>query len=166
MKKDQILFSEGDWIVHRLYGVGQIRGVESKRLNAKKKKYYRVKTDRSTFWLPVADAENQRVRPIAPPTELMEAIEILSNKPRKMHKDYKKRQQRIKEVLAEGYLVPTSRLLRDMSARHQEKKLTAAEQVTLDLLKKRLTEEWSAVMSIKPSEADRQLNKILEDLQT
>lgn len=164
MKKKRSLFSKGDWIVHRLYGVGQIRGIESKQLNAKKRKYYRVKTDRSTFWLLVGDAENQRVRPVAPAKELLEAIEILNDTPGKMDRDYKKRQKRIKQVLSEGFLVPTSELLRDMSARHQRKKLTAAEQVTLDLLKKRLTEEWSAVMSIKPSEADRQLNQILKDL--
>ena len=52
MSKKPDSLGKGDWIVHSYYGIGQIRNVETKLIDKKKVRYYKVKAKNSTFLFP------------------------------------------------------------------------------------------------------------------
>lgn len=139
-------FSKGEWIVHHYYGVGQVRGVETKELDGEKSKYYRVKTRNSMFWVPVDSEENDRLRPLSSPTEIKQVIRVLKREPKEMDSDHMARKKLIREVLGDGSLEDIARLIRDLSARQFLSKLNPTEEDALKRFKERLLREWAVCM--------------------
>ena len=84
---NQVL-SDGKWVVHNSYGVGQIRGYETKMINGKEVAYYRVETENSTFWVPLDQLDSDRLRPLSTKGEFKQAIKILELPPREMDPDH------------------------------------------------------------------------------
>jgi RNA polymerase-interacting CarD/CdnL/TRCF family regulator len=154
-------FKIGDWVVHVNYGVGQVKDLEKKRISGKDTLYYRVKGQSGTFWFPVKNADNERIRPVVSKRRLQKAIRALGDRPQKMDESHKKRQTRIKEVRSEGSLVSTACLVRDLSYSEAEKELSVTEQNALEELKKSLVMEWSVVSKIEPEEVRTRLDQKL-----
>jgi RNA polymerase-interacting CarD/CdnL/TRCF family regulator len=153
MTEDLQVYSKGDWIVHRRYGIGKVVGIEKKRLHRKKKRFYKVKTKDSTFWLPVEKAVNSRVGPLPSRQMVREALSVLQKPPRKMSKDHKKRKKKVKKIMSEGSFLATAKLVRDLTARRSEKRLSAPEQRALERLTNHFLETWSIRMGIDEREA-------------
>lgn len=161
MSKEPYMYSKGDWVVHLYYGVGQIEKIEKKTISENTTLYYRVATDNGTFWLPVKNANCDRVRPLATPGEMKAALNILKRKPRKMESDYKDRQKQIKKAQSDGSLHALCRIIRDLIARQKLKKLTTLEQKALDNFTDRLLKEWCLSMNIGQSDARQNLFKMV-----
>ena len=155
-------FTKGDWIVHLYHGVGQIKGVEKKLLNGKVHTYYKVKTYNSILWIPVDNANNDRIRPLSTEEELDEALRSLKKTPHEMDPNHTKRKSRIRDVKSDGSLLSICRLVRDLSARRIENKLNATEQRALQRLEDRLVREWSVCKNIEVGEATQRLNEMLQ----
>jgi RNA polymerase-interacting CarD/CdnL/TRCF family regulator len=161
MVKEIPVYEKGDWIVHRQYGVGQIVSIEKKRLNQKSRRFYKVKTKNSTFWLPVEKAVNSRVDPLPSRNMIKQALAALKKPPRGMSKDVKKRQKKIKEVETEGSFVAVAKLVRDLTALRSKKRLNATEQRALERLTTRLLEPWSIRMEIDVLEARQKMHQFI-----
>lgn len=157
-------FSQGEWIVHRYHGVGQIKGVEEKELNGKERKYYRVRTDNSVFWVPVSKADSDRIRPLTPKTRFKKALQVLKRPPREMSSNHNERKSLIWEAKKDGSVEPMLRIVRDLTARQTESKLNTTEKRALDRFKDRLLSEWAACMGIEIDEARQKLEKRLQPL--
>ena len=154
-------YNEGDWLVHQNYGMGQVVGFEIKRINGRKKLYYKVRGKNSLFWLPVANADNQRVRPLSSKSEVAKAIQILKKTPKKISKDHKIRKKKIHEVREDGSITSIARLVRDLSARQANYRLNLTEQTALQRFTERLLAEWSTRMDLKPRHARQRLYNLL-----
>jgi len=74
-------YAVDDWVVHLYYGVGQIKEIDVKPLNGEEVQCYRVKTENSTFWVPVDQADNPRLRPIASQEKVKQVIEVFKDAP-------------------------------------------------------------------------------------
>lgn len=159
--KDNTAYAKGDWIVHLYHGVGQVKGIVSKEVAGETSKYYRVKTDNSTLFIPVKELDDDRMRPAATKKELTKALKVLKETPQEMADDHNDRRRRIREVKNEGSLVDILELVRDLSWRRYDKKLNNTEERALRRFKDRLLREWSVAMETTPEEARRELNKIL-----
>jgi len=157
-------YTKGDWVVHRYYGVGQIRDVEKKKLNGKEAKYYRVKSRNSTFWVPVEQSDSERVRPIASKYMMRKAIRALKQTAKTMSKDHNERRRRIKQVLSECSVVAGAELIRDLTARQARHGLNASETGSLEQLKDRLIREWAVCMEIKAEQAKEKFHEIIQQL--
>ena len=164
MSKDLFVFAEGDWIVHLYHGVGQIQTIESKCLDGKTCNYYKVITQDSTFWVPVEETENNRIRPLSSPREFKQALRILKRNPRQMNPDHSARKERIKEVMAGGDLRAIARLVRDMAARQAEARLNDSEERAFNRFLDRFLAEWSACSGITREEARLKLMGIFQEL--
>lgn len=156
-------YTVGDWIVHHLYGVGQIKKQEKKRLSQEKTLCYRVKTNDSTFWVPVENADNQRIRPITSNSALRKALRQLRRAPNVMPANHKKRESRIKQVKVKGTLTSICSLVRDLSARERQKSLNTTERRALDFFKGLLLSEWSICAEISLEDARQELQKYLNE---
>jgi RNA polymerase-interacting CarD/CdnL/TRCF family regulator len=155
-------YSSGDWIVHRSYGVGQIRGIDIKKLEGDEVTYFKVRTRDSTYWLPVDKTHNSRIRPISSSPEFKQVISILKRPSREMDSDYKERRKRISKVEEKGSLEAITKLVRDLAALQAERGLNVTEERAFDRLSKRLISEWSACMKIEFEDAQQRFFKLLQ----
>lgn len=155
-------FSDGDWIVHAYYGVGQIKGVEVKAVSGEETRYCKIKSPDSTFWVPEDQMDNELIRPIADPEEIERAIVTLQKPPEEMSSNYKTRQNRIKSVRLRNTPRAIARLIRDLRARRREKgMLNNSESGALRTLKQRLVHEWAVVIRAETDEVAVQLESLL-----
>ena len=139
-------FGEGDWIVHCSYGLGQIMGIETKRISGSGTRYYRIQTSDSTYWLPVTQSDSEELRPLASQAEIQAALAILAKPPRKMASNHTARKSRIQQVRSDNTPDDIARLVRDLRARQRDKGiLNQTERSAYGTFKQRLLEEWAAV---------------------
>ncbi len=155
-------FSKGDWIVHPNYGLGRIKKIERKRLDGEKLKYYRVEADETAFWIPLDGIEESRVRKIISSAEFRKAMKLLKKPPKKMDANFKTRRKRINEVVSEGLLRPTIRLIRDLWGRNKRKGLSDTEKNSLRKIMDNFVEEWALAEGISEEEAATELNRLLD----
>lgn len=155
-------FSKGEWIVHHYYGVGQVKGIEKKVLDGREVSYYKVKTRNSQYWIPVESDDNSRLRPLSSPAEIKKISRILRRKPDEMDPDHMQRKRLIREVLDEGSLLDMARIIRDLSARQQDKKLNPTEEDALKRFKDRLVREWAVCMETDFEEANGEFQDCLD----
>jgi RNA polymerase-interacting CarD/CdnL/TRCF family regulator len=163
MSNNENLYEIGDWIVHLIYGVGQIKKLEEKPVGGIERLCYRVQTEDGVFWLPVDNADNERVRPLAGPELIQHALEILRKAPQKMAANFQTRRKRIRKVSLDGDLDTDLKLVRDLNARQFKKGLNATEQEALNTIVKRFLQEWSLSKDIEIREARQTFERFLRE---
>lgn len=154
-------FTEGDWIVHRQYGIGQIKKREEKTISGRCEEYYRVVTPDSVVWLPVNKLDQSWFRPIATPNDFHEAINILQKPPNQMDSNFMKRKDRINKVQTENKIQAIACLIRDLCGRRSHKSLSDTEQRALRHLTERFLAEWSVSTNMDINIARKKLNNFL-----
>ena len=117
MISEQKTYKKGDWIVHIFYGLGQVIGKDKRELDGEKQGYLKVKTDDSLYWIPVANIDFNRVRPIASINQIKYAFTLVQKPPKKLAKDYIARKKEISQTLNNVSLYSNVRLIRDLKGR-------------------------------------------------
>lgn len=161
MAKDVAVFSPGDWVVHRRYGIGEIVGTEMKEIGGPASEYYRIETDNSTIWIPTDQMDEELFRPLASRSQFQKALDVLKRPARPMKSNFRSRRQRIQQVKSENSLIDIARLVRDLWARKQEKSLTNTEESALRRFSKRFLAEWSVTMGCEVEEARKRMYTLL-----
>ena len=162
MAMKEKIFTRGSWIVHSSYGVGKVKNIEKKRINGKKKEFYRIEADETTYWIPVKKASESPIRSVASRAYLSRTLSILKREPKRMNSNFKTRQNRIKEVLTTGSLRKMVRLLRDLWARGQDNKLNDTELNALHRIMNNLVVELAVAEGISREKASSKIKKILD----
>jgi CarD family transcriptional regulator len=156
------IFKKGDWVVHPIYGVGRVKRIEKKRLSGQTQKYYRVEAEETAFWIPLERIEESRVRKVISSTEFRKAVKLFEKPPKEMDPNFKTRRKRINDVLNEGLVRPTIRLVRDLWAHNQNKRLNDTEKSALRNIMDNLVDEWAIAEGISSDEAAAELNRLLD----
>ena len=154
---------KGDWIVHLYYGIGQIIGTETKKIGGNKEEYYKVRTKNSTYYVPVNNAINDRIRPLSSEYKLRKAKQILREEPREFPDNHNERRRLLNETTGDRSIYNTAELIRDLSHRKQEHGLNDFEQKTLETTEQLFVLEWSIIQEISEEEAQEKLEKIIEE---
>jgi RNA polymerase-interacting CarD/CdnL/TRCF family regulator len=165
MTKKTQAYSPGDWIVHRLRGVGQIEGTEVMDIGGGENTYYRIQTQDSMFWLPQEKLNADWLRPLASPAEIQQALEVLRHSPSAMDTDPIERKNRIKKVKQNFSPVVIAEILRDLWAHNKAKKQVS--QTDLEALRYFMNfflAEWSVCMDLEVGAAKQQLTDMLTDM--
>lgn len=156
-------YTEGDWIVHTHYGVGQIAAIEAKRISGQKTEYFRVETTNGTYWIPLDQIDGDCVRPIASSTEIEEALSTLWRQPKAMSSNHLARKNRIKRVRKKNKPQSIARLIRDLRAKRREKGiLNQDERHAFEALKKRFAEECAIVSGTGTDQVLSKLDRLLQ----
>lgn len=166
-KKDKMnqqpSLTTGDWIVHQYYGVGQLKGKETKQIGGKEGTYFRLEMSNTTIYIPEERLKSDWFRPIAPADKLKEVREILGRPAQKMAGNFNTRKSRIKKAMSENSIVSIARIVRDLRARRKKRKtLSQTEDTALRELTGRLLAEWAVAMDMNEEEAREKLNNLLE----
>lgn len=160
----QITHGLGDWLVHQHYGVGQLKGKETKNIGGVEGTYYRLEMDRSTIYVPEDKLNGDWFRPVSSQKKLDEVTEILSRPAKKMDGRFTSRQSMIRKVMSENSIVNMARVIRDLSGRRRRRKtLSKTEDSALRELTDRLLSEWSVALGLEESEAREKLKTLLEE---
>lgn len=157
-------FSPDDWIVHRHYGIGRVKAVETKAIGEEETTYYKIEAHNdSTIWVPVT-SEEELLRPAASEDEFAEAVAVLKRPSRKMNNHFQTRIARIREVSREGNPVMLARTVRDLWARRSRRgQLSNTEESAWRRLVDRLIAEWTVSMDLDETQVNQQLYKLLEE---
>jgi CarD family transcriptional regulator len=163
MTDKELTYSVGDWIVHHMYGVGQVKKIEKKRLDQTKTEYYKVQANNSIFWVPVKNPNSDRIRPLTSTSSLKKALRFLKKTPHEMESNHNKRESRINKIRAEGKLSSICKIIRDLSAKEREKSLSTTEKQALDTFIDLLLREWSVCAGISIQDAQHKLQEYLKE---
>lgn len=156
-------YAEKDWLVHSHYGIGQVKGIEVKGISGADVHYFRIETTDSTYWVPVDQMDNEKMRPLSSPEEFELAVEILARPANEMSSDHNARKNRIRSVNLLNTPEDTARLIRDLRARQLKRgELNLDESTAMRALKQRLVDEWSLVTGKKVDKITSQLDELLE----
>ena len=162
MTKITLELSEGDWIVHNRHGLGQITGMDTKELLGDRKVFYVVKTDSITYWLPIGETGSERIRPVSTSTAFEEATKVLSQAPKDLNENFRRRLAYIQEKSQDSDLMTKAALIRDMYARDVQKDVHINEKKILETLKRQFINEWVAACEMDRDEAENQMDQALQ----
>jgi len=162
MTKTTLELSEGDWIVHCRYGLGQIMGMDSKNLLGDRKAFYVVKTDAMTYWLPVSESGTKRIRPVASKETFEAALAVAAAEPRALEENFRRRLAYIQEQIQAASLLTKAALLRDMHARDVQKDIHINERKILETLKQQFVNERVAACGVDAEQAWTELRQALK----
>jgi RNA polymerase-interacting CarD/CdnL/TRCF family regulator len=155
------VYEQGDWVVHSVYGIGQITAIETKDISGEPTRYYRVKTDQSILWIPMDAVEGPKVRPPANEERLLEALTCFEEPAEPLPTRYDQRRQQLRKMRAKSGVSNLVRLLRDLYAHKQEHSLRLSERRFLEQLQARLILEWTLAGDLSALEAEQRLQQRL-----
>ena len=160
------VYSKGDWLVHSVFGIGQIQGIEVKNISGANSDYFRIQTFNSTYWVPVDRVDSEKMRPVATLEEFGLAIAILERPPRAMSADHKVRKTHMERVQEQNMPQEMARLIRDLRARQRDKGVFHLdENNAIRTLKQRLAYEWSVITGETVENATSNLDSLLDHQQ-
>ena len=154
---------KGDWIVHAFYGIGQIVGIETKVIGKKKNKYYKAKTSNSTFFIPIDNPINDRIRPLSSLYKLNKARKILKEKPEEFPENHNERRKLISEYTSNRSLDISAQIIRDLFYRKHNQGLNDFEQKALETTENLFVTEWAIIKDISEDQVREELDKIIEE---
>ncbi len=153
----------GEWIVHKQYGVGQIKGVEMKNIGGETRKYFRVKISSGVYWLPATKLPDY-VRFVSTKYKLFNALRSIRHTPEALPKDYKLRNKQVAKRAEGATLQAKGELIRDLHARRYSERSNTSiiDERQLTMLRQQFLREMAVILDIDFEEAESRLDKALE----
>lgn len=158
-------YAPGDWVVHRHHGIGKIESTETKNIGDQSNTYCKIRTFNSTIWLPAEKMNEEWLRPLASPSEIYKALDILVSPPRPAPDNINSRKSRVKKVDSNDAPAEIARLLRDLLAlkREKNKNLIQAEREALRHFTDCFLAEWSVSADIPIEEAKQEFEELVHN---
>jgi len=153
----------GEWIVHKQYGVGQIKGIEEKIIGGETREYFRVKISSGVYWLPIKKIP-EHVRFVSSKYKLVKALRAMREKPNPFSKNYKIRNKEVNERAAGATLQAKGELIRDLNARKHSEGINVSmmDERHLSTLRQQFQREMAVILDIELQEADARIEQALD----
>ena len=157
-------FSVGDKVMHPQYGPGQITGVEHRELVEGFEHYYVIELlmDGSTLFIPMRNVEELGVRPVMSQARLTGVFDTLRGMPRRLSKDFKVRQARVRKKLATARPIKLAEVVRDLTGRNRRSYLTKVDRALLDRGRELLAAEVAAASGTEVIYAHQEMDAALK----
>jgi CarD family transcriptional regulator len=158
-------FSVGDKVVHPQHGPGRIVAVAHKELVEGFEHYYIIESfaNQATWYVPIRQMEELGVRPVMSGDKLTLVLATLRGAPKRLAKDFKKRQQRIREKLGTARPEKIAEAVRDLTYRGRQDYLTKVDQDLLDQGREFLASEMAVAADTEVVEAHAQMDAALSN---
>lgn len=153
----------GDAVVHWAYGLGEIIGLEERDLSGRKIRYYLVKIQNQTVFVPVDKEITNRLRPPTSRQEFKRLFKILSGSSEDLLEDRFDRKTQLHKELADGKAENLCRIVRDLTHMAQKKSLNDDDKNVLDRTRGLLCSEWEFSLSMPREQVERELHRMLND---
>lgn len=159
------MFKKDDVVVHEVYGVGNVVGVEE--LAWKKPEdtlFYVVWIGDAKIWVPVENEKANHLRPITPKLELPTYRKIFQSMPTELDLTRFGRTNYLIESKKHPSFRELCETVRDLTSHGQRKKLANHEVSFLQRVTRQLVEEWALSAQITLEQAQSEIEKLLGDL--
>lgn len=165
MNEQQKPFQIGDRVIHWAYGPGEILQLDEKTLSGSTRQYYKVKMSNLTLWVPVEQTGDPSLRPPTPKKDFEDLFQILSGPGESLPSDRNERRLQLIERLKDHDLASICGVIRDLTLHKRLNKMNENDTATLDRSRDFLTYEWSEAFLIPVGQANKELTKLLEDVE-
>jgi CarD family transcriptional regulator len=157
-----LLFKTDDFVVHPIYGVGQIVKIEEKEFAEQGKHlYYKITLPKRMIWIPVEAQNGGGLRLVTARTELDQYRTLLKSSPNPLDKNHHKRQQELEKRLEEGSFQALCEVVRDLTASDSQKRLAQKDASLLRKSRESLHQEWATAAGISLAEAIKEVDALL-----
>jgi CarD family transcriptional regulator len=154
-------FEVGTKVIHWVYGLGEIIQLDEKELFGEVNKYYVVKVNDMTIWVPSSKNGESSLRLPTPADDFDKLFKLLASPGESLPEDRLERKTLLAGRLKEGKLEDICLVIRDLTYQNHIKKLNEQDNAILERAKKFLLGEWSTVLAIPIATAGRELKELL-----
>jgi RNA polymerase-interacting CarD/CdnL/TRCF family regulator len=155
------MFQVGDKVIHWSYGLGEIIKLDEKTLSGQKARYYVVRVQNLTIWVPLGDDGKSNLRPPTPKSDFENLFAILRSPGEPLSNDRLERKTQLMEKMKNGSLQEICQVVRDLSFLRRGKKLNDNDVAILKRAHDFLIDEWKLSMIVPPAQAERELIQLL-----
>ena len=155
-------FNRGDQVVHRDFGVGTVVTIELMSFSHNQLRlFYRVEFLKTTIWVPVSEASDNRLRLPTPPGDFEALFAILSSPAQPLSDDRNTRKTQLSDQLKDGKLASVCQALRDLTFHLRTKKINEDDKAVMERAQNFLLNEWALSLSVSVAQAKKQLQHLL-----
>ena len=156
-----MIFKIGDWVVHPLYGVGQVVKLDRKDFgSAPGQLYYEIAISQGTLWV-MAETPPEGLREITARADLPRYRAVLQGAPMLLNKDYHQRRLELRERLKDGTFQARCEVVRDLTALGWQKRLSEPDATLLRAAREGLCHEWAEVEAVTVAQATQEVEGLL-----
>ncbi len=155
-------FHVGDPIMHWTYGLGNIIAREERMISEVKQMYYAVRIKDMTVWVPVDDHVDAHLRPPTAAADFKGLLAILAEPGESLPDDRQARKLQILDRLKDGRTESLCRVISSLSSYQKIRSLNLSDQSLLKRASNALLDEWTYVLAISLSDAEKELHRLLE----
>lgn len=166
MAKKTTTFSQGDYVVYPLQGVGKIEKIEERMFKGKNILYYRVQLETSDdmiVHIPVDRVEDLGVRPVVTQAVAQDALENMNKNVAASPSDWKERYNMNLDLIKSGSVTDIAQVVARLYHRSKNKELPVQERKLFDNAQKLLIDELASSLGQSKKEVEQ---KILVQLET
>ena len=161
------MFRTGDPVIHPVRGAGVVLGIEERQWRGSKDRYYKIQLlsqQGVTLMVPIDAADMLGLRRTISQSKLNQVWRVLHDDPRELPSNHKKRYQLLKDKLHAGDVFQVAEVVRDMTWRQRDGKLTTVGKRLYDEGLSLLAGEIAAAQGIELNDAEVQITGQLGDL--
>ena len=163
VKKQEMEFNTGDFVVYPAHGVGQVEGVETQSIAGIDVTLYTIsfEKDRMRLKLPMNKIKDSGLRKLTSKDRLKDALVTLQGKSKVRRTMWSRRAQEYETKINSGDPVSIAEVLRDLKRSNDESEQSYSERQIYQSALERLAREVAAVEDITEIKACEQLEDIL-----
>lgn len=163
-KKTKNLFTENQYIVYPLQGVGKVERLQERMFKGENTLYYVIYLDESemTIMVPVDKADELGIRPVITKTNANKALKTLSEEDESVITDWKLRYQTNIDLLKTGDTLNIAKVVRMLYRRSKLKELPILERKLYDNALSLLRNELTISLELSKDDTDQLIFSTLE----
>lgn len=156
-------FKVGDFLVHPIYGLGDIVKIEEKRFaEIGARLYYEIALPTSTIWIPVEAQATVGLRSVTAKSDLDRYRDLLKSPPVPLNNDQpQRRHMELARRLKQGSFQVMCEVVRDLTALGWQKSLSPRDKAILQQTRERLCQEWAIAAGMSIAEAIKEVKSLL-----
>jgi RNA polymerase-interacting CarD/CdnL/TRCF family regulator len=162
MSEREMAFQVGDQVIHWVYGLGEIIGLDEKVLSGHSDKYYVVQIRDLTLWVPLNEKGEHCLRFPTPARDFENLFRLLSSPGESLSDDRYMRKTQLSDRLNDGTLESICRVIRDLVYYKRTNRINENDKSTLKRARNFLLNEWCVAFSVPIQQAEGELKKLLE----
>jgi CarD family transcriptional regulator len=149
------MFDVGDKVVYPMHGAGVIESIEVKEVFGRRQKFYimRLPMGNLRVMIPTDGSEECGLRSVIDENELKDVLQILQGERTRMSNNWNRRYRANLEKLKSGDIYEVAEVVRNLTLRDKEKKLSTGERKMLESARLILVSELALVANVGEEQA-------------
>ncbi len=156
----------GDQVVHWMYGLGKVIGLDEKRLGGQTHLYYVMSVGELTIWVPVEEQGESCLRPPTPSSEFKSLFGMLSKPGEPLLDRQTERKMELAKRLKNWTMLDICQIICDLNTRSSLHKLNLNDITVFKRAREFLLAEWVLSLGTSRENAERELDFLLSKNQS